>query len=158
MTTATALLIPPLPLRSTTVTAPDPVRLELPETGQYAWRTQHLGGQPEAAYYHRHAAIHVHGNGIAEDLPANPVAWALACAWSGQQLDYALYGPVLITGTENDQGGFAPLPEQFAARTERAIDAANSWWLDHAYFLPQWLHSVDSPAFAPAVTHIRNAL
>ncbi|WP_406187403.1 hypothetical protein [Streptomyces sp. NBC_01006] len=45
---------------------------------------EHLDGLPGASYYHFDAVIHVHGNGIAEQLPPNPVAWTLACAWSGQ--------------------------------------------------------------------------
>jgi len=161
VTTAAALLIPPLstlPKSPTPTPIPGFQRLSLPDHDQYGWRKQHAGGVPEAAYYHPHTVIHVHGNGIAEMLPPNPVAWTLACAWSDQHLPYPLAGPVLITGTENSHGTFIPLPAALAAQTERITTAATGWWLDHLHLLFDWPLSPASPDYAPAIALARDAM
>ncbi|MEU9764042.1 DUF3846 domain-containing protein [Streptomyces sp. NPDC047987] len=82
----------------------------LPAHGQSAWLQEQVGGLPEASYYHPDAVLHVHGNGLAEHLPLNPVTWTLASAWRGAQLPYLLAGPAVITGTEDHDGNLTPLP------------------------------------------------
>ncbi|MFD4243661.1 DUF3846 domain-containing protein [Streptomyces sp. NPDC058525] len=157
-TPAAALFIPPLdPQTGITPDAPS-TPLTLPTDSQFAWRMKHLGGLPEATYYHPDAVLHVHGNGIAQRLPLNPVAWTLASAWHGAQLPYLLVGPAVITGTEDHDGNFTPLSAPLADQTHNAIAAATAWWRDNHLHLPLWPFSLDSPAFAPAITATRNAL
>ncbi|MEU1601188.1 hypothetical protein ABZ468_53075 [Streptomyces sp. NPDC005708] len=160
MTTPPALLIPPL---DRLLAGPIPVQpvthVPMPTHHQFNWRSEHVGGPPpEAAYYHPKITIHVHGNGIAEQLPPNPVAWTLACAWRGLQLEYPLIGPVLVTGTEGPGGAFTPLPAPLATQTEQVIGKVTPWWLEHAYMVPLWRDYADSRVFTPAIALARQAL
>ncbi|WP_331732038.1 DUF3846 domain-containing protein (plasmid) [Streptomyces sp. NBC_00015] len=154
---AVALAIPPLDPQAR-ITASQSSALTLPDRGQYAWLQEQVGGLPEPAYYHPDAVLHVHGNGQAERLPLNPVAWTLASAWRGAQLPYPLFGTVLITGDEDQDGNFIPLSAPLADQTQNAIAAATAWWRDNYFHLPVWPFSLDSPAFAPAITTTRLAV
>ncbi|WP_327309702.1 hypothetical protein OG730_42440 (plasmid) [Streptomyces sp. NBC_01298] len=156
---AAALFIPALDAQARITPHTPYTSLTLPADRQYGWRMAQLGGLPEATYYHPDAVLHVHGKGLAQRLPVNPVAWTLASAWRGAQLPYLLVGPALITGTENrHDGSFAALPAPLAAQTQNAIAAATAWWRDNHLHLPLWPFSLDSAAFAPAITATRNAL
>lgn len=155
---ATALYIPPLADHLRVPPADPCTHLALPDSRQTEWRMEHLGGLPEAAYYHPDAILHFHGNGIAERLPRNPVAWTLASAWRGFQLDYILTGPAVITGVEDHDGDFTPLPAQLSSQTEKAVAAATAWWRDNSFHLPHWPYNLNSPVFAPAVAAAQQAL
>ncbi|WP_405824199.1 hypothetical protein OG705_29110 [Streptomyces sp. NBC_00838] len=158
-TAAAALYIPPLGDHLNSVSPAKPcTRLTLPDHRQHEWRTEYLGDLPEAAYYHPAAVLHLHGNGVGHHLPLNPVAWTLASAWRGFQLDYILVGHAVITGNEDHDGNLTPLPAQFTAQTEKAIAAATAWWCDNSFHLPHWPYTLDSPAFGPAIAATHQAL
>ncbi|MEV6683381.1 hypothetical protein AB0N09_42005 [Streptomyces erythrochromogenes] len=156
---ATALLIPSLDIEGRITPSTPATPLTPPDDRQFGWRMAHLGGIPEATYFHPDTVlhVHVHGNGLAKRLPFNPVAWTLASAWHGAQLPYPLLGVALVTGLEDGDGNFVPLSPQLADQTRNAIAAATAWWRHNHLHLPLWPFILDSPAFAPAITATRNA-
>ncbi|MET9111265.1 hypothetical protein [Streptomyces zhihengii] len=154
-----ALLVTPLPFTSTKST---PVRssspLDLPRCEQHAWITAQVGGRADAATYHLHAVIHVHGNGIAIGLQPHPVLWTLASAWRDRMLPYTLHGPALITGPQDSNGRYTPLTPQMAAQTQRALQTATDWWLEHDVDIALWPANPSSRLFAEAVARTRAVL
>ncbi|MFD6470521.1 hypothetical protein [Streptomyces goshikiensis] len=61
-------------------------------------------------------------------------------------------------GPEDPDGNFTPLFPPLADQTQNAIAAATTWWRKNHLHLPLWPFSLDSAAFAPAITATRNAL
>lgn len=106
-------------------------QLHLPD-GQAAHevlRTE-LQGPSDHGIYHREAVLHMHedGSGV---LPLNTAGWALACAWRGQVLPYGLYGPIVVTGPEDDRGGMQPLAQHLAdevCAVAAAVRAVHGRW------------------------------
>lgn len=133
--TAAALLIHPLRL-TLPLLQEDVTRLRIPARDQESWRIQLLGGTPEVAHDHPDAVLNFITEGTG--LPPNPVAWTLACAWSGQRLRRPFSGPALITGPRDSTGAFTRLSPAFSARTDQAIKAITDWWLDHPDHLNTW--------------------
>lgn len=70
----------------------------------------------ESARYHPRALLYVNADGA--EVP-NVAAWALACAWRGLDLDYSLYGPVVVTAASPGD----PLPEDLAGQVQAAAEA-----------------------------------
>jgi hypothetical protein len=160
MNTPAALLVTPLPFAPTKSTPSDgSAPLELPTDGQRNWMDQHVGGWSEAATYHLQATVHVNSNGIAIGLQPNPVLWTLVCAWRNRILPYTLHGPAIITGPADETSSrYLPLTEQMAAQTQKALQAATDWWLEHDYDIPLWPVNPASRTFAEAVALTRAAL
>jgi hypothetical protein len=91
-----------------------------------AVRASMRGTLIRTAYDRERAVVfHVLGDGLAAGREPNLAAWALASALRGLQLDYALYGPVLLTGGRVD-GEIAALPPETVARVRWACWAARS--------------------------------
>lgn len=92
-----------------------------------------VGGDAEAAYYHRSTVLHLHSQGARLHFPPNITSWALACVWRHMNLgfDYVLHGPVIVTGAYGDDGGLGPLPDEFVAQVRTAAatvrEAIESW-------------------------------
>ncbi|MCM2431059.1 hypothetical protein [Streptomyces sp. RKAG337] len=83
------------------------------------WRTgvsEAVGGFPEAARYHRGALLYVNGDGAEQP---NLAAWALASAWRGLDLPYALRGSVVVTGP----GEGIALPPELADQVRAAAES-----------------------------------
>ncbi|MEV4505474.1 hypothetical protein [Streptomyces klenkii] len=83
-----------------------------------------VGGFAESARYHPRALLYVNADGA--EVP-NVAAWALACAWRGLDLDYSLYGPVVVTAASPGD----PLPEdlvgQVHAAAEGVVEVLAEW-------------------------------
>ncbi|MEU5930649.1 hypothetical protein ABZ817_45545 [Streptomyces antimycoticus] len=89
-----------------------------------------IGGSTDRAVYHRQALLHVHGNGAGTQLPVNPAAWALACAWRGLNLPYLLYGPIIVTGPDTG-GTVEELNDRLLAQAEevtRTVQELQRQW------------------------------
>lgn len=100
--------------------------VHLPDTyaAQRAALCDLVGGATDAGVYHRQAVLHVHGNGAAaQELQFNTAAWALASAWRGLDIPYGLYGPIVVTGPAETDGGHGPLSPEFEAQV-RGVCAA----------------------------------
>ncbi|MEU6406202.1 hypothetical protein [Streptomyces sp. NPDC046985] len=75
-----------------------------------------VGGYVDQGRYHRDVVLHVRGDGAAEP---NLVAWALASVWRGVELDYFLYGTVVVTA----HGAAEVLPAAVAGQVRAAGEA-----------------------------------
>jgi hypothetical protein len=99
-----------------------PGALRLPDA--YAAQRQQLrdllGGTVDAGVYYRQALLDVRGGGpMAQDLPLNVAAWALAGAWQGMEV-YGLYGATAVTGPNREDGGSQALDSHLAQQV-RAV-------------------------------------
>lgn len=111
-------------LLSTEATA---TRIHLPDTpqGQHQALRGYIGDTVERAYYHRQAVLHLHGESQINGMPPNFAAYALACAWRGVRLPYALCGPIVITGPE-EGGALVSLDDQLTRHAEYAAETART--------------------------------
>ncbi|MEU5417884.1 hypothetical protein [Streptomyces sp. NPDC020667] len=75
-----------------------------------------VGGFAESARYHPGALLYVNADGA--KVP-NVAAWALACAWRGLDLDYYLYGPVVVTAASTG----SPLTDELMGQVRTAAEA-----------------------------------
>ena len=80
-----------------------------------------LRGTPERALYHHRSQFWLHGDGQAEGLAPNLLAWTLAGAWMGRALPYQLYGTVIVTGRDH-AGENAPLGEELTGHVHTVAE------------------------------------
>lgn len=83
-----------------------------------------VGDFVDQGRYHRSVLLHMRGDGAAEP---NLLAWALASVWRGIELDYFLYGTVVVTGNESREALPAGISGQVRAAGE-AVAAITAEW------------------------------
>ncbi|MET9658155.1 hypothetical protein [Streptomyces sp. NPDC006510] len=83
-----------------------------------------VGGFADQGRYHRHVLLHVRGDGAPQP---NLVAWALASAWRGAELDYCLYGTVVVTGSGIGESLPLEVPGQVHAASGAVAAIAAEW-------------------------------
>lgn len=83
-----------------------------------------VGGYADQGRYHRDVVLYVRGDGAAEP---NLVAWALASVWRGVELDYFLYGTVVVTAHDSTEVLPAAVAGQVRAAGEAVAAIASEW-------------------------------
>ncbi|MFJ9574548.1 hypothetical protein [Streptomyces bacillaris] len=83
-----------------------------------------VGGYADQGRYHRDVVLHVRGDGAAEP---NLVAWALASVWRGVELDYFLYGTVVVTAPDATEALPTAVAGQVRAASEAVAAIAAEW-------------------------------
>ncbi|MER6240785.1 hypothetical protein ABT185_32890 [Streptomyces clavifer] len=102
--------------------------VQLPDThaAQIRELAHLVGGPTDTGMYHRQAVLHIHGTGAqAQHLQFNASAWALASAWRGLGNTYGLYGPVVVTGPGDFEGGYGALSSHLEAQVHDVCAAVS---------------------------------